>query len=104
MEPGHELDRRAAMPRDDETVRTSAAARWRALRGLVAWERRIALRAARRRSTAFLHEFVRFGVKQAWACLFGGTMLALLLGTHRWYPPGAALARYDFLTLAAVAI
>ena len=62
------------------------------------------MRAARRPHTAFLHEFVRFGVKQAWACLFGGAMLALLLATHRWYPPGAALARYDVLTLAAVAI
>ena len=60
--------------------------------------------AARRRTTAFLHEFVRFGVKQAWACLFGGAMLALLLGIHRWYPARAALARYDFLTVAAVAI
>ena len=83
---------------------SSAATRWRALRGFVAWERRIALRAARRPTTAFLHEFVRFGVKQAWACLFGAAMLTLLLGTHFWYPPGAALARYDFLTLAAIAI
>ena len=70
----------------------------------MAWERGIGLRAARRPHTAFLHEFVRFGIKQAWACLFGGAMLALLLATHRWYPAGAALARYDFLTLAAVAI
>lgn len=89
---------------DDGTRRASAAARWRALRGMVAWERGVGLWAARRRTTAFLHEFVRFGVKQAWACLFGGAMLTLLLGTHRWYPSGAALARYDFLTLAAIAI
>ena len=31
-------------------------------------------------------------------------MLALLLATHLFYPADAALARYDFLTLAALAI
>ena len=56
------------------------------------------------RCAVFVHEFVCFGVKQASACLFGGLMVALLLATWRWYPPGAALARYDFLTLAALAI
>ncbi len=45
-----------------------------------------------------------FGFKQAWACLFGGLMLALLLGTHMVYPADAPLARYDFLTLGAAAI
>jgi uncharacterized membrane protein YoaT (DUF817 family) len=53
---------------------------------------------------AGLYEFCRFGVKQGWACLFGGALLALLLATHAWYPRHAALARYDFLTLAAVAL
>ena len=42
--------------------------------------------------------------KQGWACLFGALMLALLLGTHLYYPANAPLARYDFLTLAAIAI
>ena len=51
-----------------------------------------------------LYEFLRFGAKQAWACLFGGLMCALLLGTHWWYPKDALLARYDFLTLAALGI
>lgn len=51
-----------------------------------------------------LHEFVCFGLKQARACLFGGCMLALLLGTWAWYPAGAWLARYDFLVLAALAL
>ncbi|HRP11500.1 MAG TPA: DUF817 domain-containing protein [Terricaulis sp.] len=50
------------------------------------------------------YEFLLFGLKQAWACLFGALMLALLLGTHLFWPEGAALARYDFLVLAAVAI
>ena len=51
---------------------------------------------------AGLYEFLRFGVKQAWACLFGGAMVVLLLATHLWYPPASALARYDFLVVAAV--
>lgn len=50
------------------------------------------------------YEFLRFGIKQGWACLFGGLMVALLLGTHFWYPRGALLHRYDALTLAAVGI
>lgn len=52
----------------------------------------------------FAHEFVRFGIKQAWACLFGALMLALLIGTHFLYPKGAVIARYDFLVLAAFAV
>jgi uncharacterized membrane protein YoaT (DUF817 family) len=51
-----------------------------------------------------LYEFLLFGFKQGWACLFGGLMLALLLTTHLIYPENAALARYDFLTLAALLI
>lgn len=53
---------------------------------------------------SWLYEFALFGFKQGWACLFGGLMLALLLATHLFYPEDAALARYDFLTLAALAI
>lgn len=49
-------------------------------------------------------EFVAFGIKQGWACLFGGLMLGLLLLTFVWYPEGAPLSRYDFLVLGAVAI
>ncbi len=59
---------------------------------------------AQRPVTAALYEFLRFGMKQAWACLFGGLMVGLLLATHFWYPRGAALARYDFLFLAAIAM
>ncbi|HET6807368.1 MAG TPA: DUF817 domain-containing protein [Frateuria sp.] len=58
----------------------------------------------RRRWVVFLVEFACFGIKQASACLFGGLMVALLLATWRWYPAGAPLARYDFLTLAALGI
>jgi uncharacterized membrane protein YoaT (DUF817 family) len=56
------------------------------------------------RRGVFVHEFVAFGLKQACACLFGGLMVALLLVSWRWYPAHAALSRYDFLTLSAVAI
>jgi uncharacterized membrane protein YoaT (DUF817 family) len=51
-----------------------------------------------------LVEFIAFGLKQAWACLFGGLMLALLMATALWYPAAAPLSRYDFLFLAALAI
>ena len=52
----------------------------------------------------WFYEFLLFGFKQAWACLFGGLLLALLLATHLFYPDGSPLHRYDFLTLAAIAI
>ena len=51
-----------------------------------------------------LVEFVVFGLKQGWACLFGGALLFLILVTKLWWPAGLPLARYDFLVLAAVAI
>lgn len=54
--------------------------------------------------TRALFEFICFGVKQAWACLFGGLMLALLLGTFLFYPDTVRLARYDFITLVAILI
>ncbi|WP_243370582.1 DUF817 domain-containing protein [Microvirga solisilvae] len=53
---------------------------------------------------AGLYEFLRFGIKQGWACLFGGLMVALLIATKLWYPAGASLARYDFLFIAAILI
>jgi uncharacterized membrane protein YoaT (DUF817 family) len=61
-------------------------------------------RAADRRATRWGLEFLMFGLKQGWACLFGGLMLALLLGSALFYPEGAALARYDFLVIGAVII
>jgi uncharacterized membrane protein YoaT (DUF817 family) len=75
---------------------------------LEAWGRAHLLRlqdwADRRRVTRWGFEFLMFGIKQGWACLFGGLMLALLLGTHLLYPDDAPLARYDFLVIGAVAI
>jgi uncharacterized membrane protein YoaT (DUF817 family) len=51
-----------------------------------------------------LFEFVLFGFKQGWACLFGGLLLALLMSTFLFYPADAPLARYDFLVIACIAI
>ena len=50
-----------------------------------------------------LVEFAVFGLKQAWACLFGGAMLALIIATKFAWSPDFALTRYDFLFLAALA-
>ena len=51
----------------------------------------------------FLREFLLFGLKQAYACIFAGALLALVIITHVWYP-FTGLARYDFLFLAALGI
>lgn len=69
-------------------------------------ERREALRTrlVRGRWSGYAFEFLAFGIKQGWACLFGALMLTLLLATFLFYPADAPLARYDFLTLAAIAI
>ena len=93
------------MSQDDRTEPpSSAAALWSPLGRFVAREARLGAWAAKRPATAFVYEFLRFGVKEAWACLFGALMLALLAGTFLWYPKGAALARYDFLVIASVAL
>lgn len=60
--------------------------------------------AARSRWRGWVYEFLLFGLKQAWASLFGGLMLALLVGTHLFWPDRAPIARYDFLVIAALAI
>jgi uncharacterized membrane protein YoaT (DUF817 family) len=49
-------------------------------------------------------ELLWFGLKQGWACLFGGLMLGLILATWLWWPDGAAMSRYDFLVVGAVLI
>ncbi|HQT52667.1 MAG TPA: DUF817 domain-containing protein [Phenylobacterium sp.] len=60
--------------------------------------------ATRSRFNAFAYEFLLFGLKQAWACLYGGAMVALLIASHFWWPADAALARYDFLLIAALTL
>lgn len=82
----------------------SGTADWPFLRHFISAEERVADRMAKRPVTAALYEFLRFGMKQAWACLFGGMMVALLIATHFWYPQVAAITRYDFLFLAALGL
>lgn len=54
--------------------------------------------------TRALVEFLVFGIKQAWACLFGGLLLLGMIATHYAYPEGAPIARYDVLVVYAIAI
>jgi uncharacterized membrane protein YoaT (DUF817 family) len=61
-------------------------------------------RADRSRLGAWAFEFLMFGLKQGWACVFGGVMLALLFGTRFLYPADALVSRYDFLVLAALGV
>jgi uncharacterized membrane protein YoaT (DUF817 family) len=51
-----------------------------------------------------LLEFLVFGLKQGWACLFGAAMLGLILATRLYWPGGMPVARYDLLFLAALSI
>ena len=91
-------------PRHRDTA-DSAAALWPPIARFVRAEAALGARAAALGSlVAGLYEFLRFGVKQGWACLFGALMLGLLIVTHVAYPAHAPLARYDALFLAAVAI
>lgn len=51
-----------------------------------------------------LAEFILFGLKMAWSCLFGAAMLGLLILTYVFWPPDAPVYRYDALFAAAVAL
>src|ERR1700709_1516961 len=79
----------------DQPLKTSGATRFARVRA--------ALEARQPRAgwRLWVYEFLLFGFKQGWACLFGALMLALLLGTHFLYPAHAPLARNDFLTIMA---
>ena len=43
-----------------------------------------------------LHTLLIFGIKQAYACLFGGWLLLVIVVSAFWYP-FHGLYRYDFL-------
>ncbi len=72
---------------DDEfssaATHDTAAAIWPPLRPFIAAEARLAARAANKPWTSGFYEFLRFGVKQAYACLFGGVAVALMLAVLR---------------------
>ncbi|MGR6874741.1 DUF817 domain-containing protein [Pseudomonas sp. HK3] len=50
----------------------------------------------------FIHEFWLFGLKQAYASIFGGFLLAVMIITSVWYPL-ESIHRYDFIFLSAIA-
>lgn len=52
----------------------------------------------------WLSEFILFSLKQAWACLFAGVMLGLMIATRFVWQPDLWLHRYDFLFLAALSV
>ncbi|MGR3722947.1 DUF817 domain-containing protein [Abyssibius alkaniclasticus] len=60
--------------------------------------------AMRARLPLWAVEFVMFGLKMAWACLFAGLLLAAIILSALFWPEGAALARYDALTLFALLV
>lgn len=51
-----------------------------------------------------VREFVLFGLKMAWCCLFGAALLVLMIVTHLFWPETAPVHRYDVLLVAAVII
>lgn len=91
-------------PLDNRAPKPSAAANWPPLRRFIAGEARLGRKMARRRWTAAVYEFLRFGMKQGWACLFGGIAVFLMIATYKFYPAHAPLARYDFLFLCMIAV
>jgi len=52
----------------------------------------------------FVHELWWFGLKQAWACLFGGAMLFAIMATWLYWPTNEWITRYDFLFFYALAV
>lgn len=52
----------------------------------------------------WLAEFIIFGFKQGWACLFGGAMLGLLIVSKLIWQPGWPVTRYDALLAGAILI
>lgn len=73
-------------------------------RRLDAAAHRLLARAPARGLRAGLVEFAVFVVKQAWACVFGASLLVVIVVVRVWWPDDAAVAPNDALTVAAVLI
>ena len=86
-----------------ETVGHLDAA-WPPVRRLLKTEALLGRQMARHRWMSAPYEFLRFGIKQGWACLFGGIAVGLMILTWRFYPANAPLARYDFLFLTMLGV
>lgn len=50
----------------------------------------------------FFKDFITFIYKQAYACIFGGFLVFIIIITKYYYPIGDILYRYDFLYLSAI--
>ena len=77
---------------------------WPPLRYFLAGEALFGRKMARWRWSSALYELLRFGIKQGWACLFGGIAVGLMILTSWVYPAHAPLARYDFLFLCMLGV
>jgi len=82
----------------------SAAQLWAPIARFTAVERDLAERMSHQPVLSALYEFLRFGFKQAWACLFAAIMLSLLIASRYGYPDWMPVTRYDFLLLSAIAV
>lgn len=49
-------------------------------------------------------EFLVFGLKQAWACLYGGALLGLIMLSNFLWTESSSISRYDALFVSAVLI
>jgi Protein of unknown function (DUF817) len=58
---------------------------------------------ARARLPFAVAELVMFVLKQGWACLFGGLLLVVIIGTKAIWHPDWPLHRYDALFVFAIA-
>lgn len=65
---------------------------------------RLALRRLLARLPLPIAEFILFGLKQAWACLFGGVMLAALIATKYLWSAEWPIHRYDALFAFALTV
>lgn len=66
-------------------------------------ERRVANR-MRGRLTAAIAGLGTFALKQAWACLFGASLLIAIISTKAIWQPDWALARYDAMFFVAISL
>lgn len=71
---------------------------------LDAWAHRILRDAPERGPRAVFIECAVFVIKQAWACVFGASLLVVIVAARLWYPSDAAVAPNDALTITAVLV
>ncbi len=58
----------------------------------------------RQRLPAAISELILFTLKQGWACLFGGALLAAIVGTKLIWQADWSIARYDALFILALSL